>query len=162
MNNLIDAFIAAENGLLKGLRTAGTGLQRVTCADLTTQNGLTVDRAVIPQVVGTAASPQCPNNVTVAIAWRTGLRGRSFRGRTYHIGMSTTYTITNQLVSTVPAPMLAAYTTLISLGVAPVFHLGVLSRQINKVVQNPRVFTPVTACTLDINLDSQRRRLAGK
>lgn len=160
MNNLIDAYIAWETAHGANFRNTNTALTRVTAIDLSTQTSPEVDRQVLPTISGTVASPACPNNVTIAVAHRTALRGRSFRGRTYHIGMANAMTLGNQLLIGQVAPLVAAYTLLITLGVAPVFTLGVLSRYHDQVRLNPCVWTPCTAITLENNLDSQRRRLA--
>lgn len=161
LNNLIDAFINIENTNLKALRPTQTVLTEVSAADLTTASSAFVDRAVNPTIPGTNAGLGCPNNVTIAVAWRTGKRGRSFRGRTFHIGMTETMRTGNTITSGALAAFIAAYSNLLVLGAAPIFNLGVLSKQQNKVKLDPCIFTPATACTIDVNLDSQRRRLPG-
>lgn len=161
MNNLIDAYKTWESTSGFGWRNLNTALERVTVSDLTTQNGLVVDRAIVPAINGTVAGETCPNNVTIAVGLRTGLRGRSFRGRIYHIGFATSMTSLNQILPTDLPGFITNYSGLLTLGVAPIFHLQVLSYQTNLLVNNPAVATPVTGITVDVNLDSQRRRLPG-
>lgn len=161
MNNLIDAFVNIENTNLKALRATQTVLTEVSCADLSSATGAFVDRAVNPTIAGTNAGLGCPNNVTIAVAWRTAKRGRSYRGRTFHIGFTETMRTGNTITSGALAAFIAAYSNLLVLGAAPIFNLGVLSGRQGGVDINPRIFTPATACTIDVNLDNQRRRLPG-
>lgn len=143
-------------------RSTSTSLTRVVATDLSAPNGLVVDRAIIPGLNGTATGVPAAGNVTFAVAWRTGRGGRSYRGRTYHIGMTEGMRTGNSINGTLVNDILAAYTSLITLGVTPIFHLQVVSRQQGNLWINPAIATEVTAATLDIFLDSQRRRLHGK
>lgn len=161
MNALIDAFIAYEVAQLNTIRNTSTALTRLTATDMGSASGVLVDRAVVPATVGTNAGTADPNNVTVAVSWRTGLRGRSFRGRTFHIGMSETLRTANHVADVAVPFFISKYTGLIVLGVAPIFTLQVVSRFSNKVKRLTGIATPVTAVTLDTLLDSQRRRLPG-
>lgn len=161
MNNLIDAFIAWETAHGVNMRAATTGLQRVTCTDLSTATGAVVDRQVIPELDGTSPGLQAPNNVTLAFAIRTPLRGRSYRGRIYHVGMPNNQILGNLIVGPTLTSWVGAYSLLLSLGVAPIFHLGVLSRHNGGVRLATCVWTQATAFTANQQLDSQRRRLPG-
>lgn len=161
MNNLIDAYIAWENAQGAHMRSQGTELMRVIATDLSTANGPIVDRAVLPPVIGLVATAPCPSNVTMAVALRTGHRGRSYRGRIFHIGTCETMRVGNLVAAATITDTVQRYTLLLSLGVAPIFHLGVLSRRQNKVDLDPQIWTQATSVTLDNELDSQRRRLPG-
>lgn len=46
-------------------------------------------------VVGAAGPPAMPNEVAAGISWRTALRGKSYRGRTYIPGYATFFSLTN-------------------------------------------------------------------
>lgn len=161
MNNLIDAFVAWENSDGKGNRPNTTQLTRVIATDLTVADGVLVDRAIVPQIVGVTGGVQCANNVTIAVAYRTGHRGRSFRGRTFHIGFPEGYRVGNTITGAAQTFLIQAYTHLLTLGVAPIFHLGVVSRYSGTVRRPTGIWTQATAVTLDTNIDSQRRRLPG-
>lgn len=161
MNALIDAYIAWETAQGSQIRATTTGLNRIIATDLTTATSPVVDRQVLPVISGIGASQQCPNNVTVAVAIRTALRGRSYRGRIYHIGMPITHCVGSQLLAAERTDYTTRYSLLLALGVAPIFHLGVLSRVQNKVRMANGIWTQATAITIDVNLDSQRRRLPG-
>lgn len=161
MNALIDAYITWETVTGKFTRNQNTVLKEMVAIDLSAANGTLVDRAVVPQISGTVAGTVCPNNVTVALAKRTGQRGRNFRGRVYHIGMAASSTLGNQITDASRTALLQAYTLLITLGVAPIFHMQVLSKWDHTVWRGTSLVTPVTGFTMDPNLDSQRRRLAG-
>lgn len=161
MNNLIDAYIAWETAHGAHMRASTTGLQRVTATDLSTETAPVVDRQVLPEIDGLDTAAQAPNNVTLAFAVRTPLRGRSYRGRIYHIGMAQDMYVENLMVNTTLTAFVTAYSLLLSLGVAPIFHLGVLSRYHDKVRLDTCVWTQATAITANQQLDSQRRRLPG-
>lgn len=161
MNALIDAYIAWETAQGSQIRPNVVGLNRLVATDLTTPTGPVVDRQVLPVISGVGVGQMCPNNVTVAVAVRTAKRGRSYRGRIYHIGVPVSHCVGSQLLAAERTDYVTRYSLLLALGVAPIFNLGVLSRQQNGNKINPAIFTPATSITIDINLDSQRRRLPG-
>lgn len=115
--------------------------------------------------VGAVAGTFMPNNVTVAISLRTGLSGRSFRGRVYHCGLASSYILNNSIQPSLLPNILTGYRNLIlPAGNVPTagFELVVLSYYANKAVRAAPVPTPVTAMQSDGILDSQRRRLPGR
>lgn len=63
-------------------------LQKVYVRDLTTQHSAVTEVNPVGSTVGTDASGPLPNNVSWALARRTGKSGRAFRGRVYLIGMT--------------------------------------------------------------------------
>lgn len=103
-----------------------------------------------------------PGNVTVAIRWTTGLRGRSFRGRTYHIGLTQGAIVANSLATENQALLLGAYQTLLSSLSLSTMSLVVVSKYANHVARTTGIATDITAASLDGSLDSQRRRLNGR
>jgi hypothetical protein len=111
---------------------------------------------------GTNAQPQLPNNATVVMSLATALRGRSYRGRIYHIGLTENDVTANTLGAGTLADLLTAYRDLRLLegaGGEAVFQLAVLSYYANNAVRATPVVTPVTEVTCDGVVDSQRRRL---
>lgn len=159
LNNLIDAMKAWELNHASALRNVATELTRIRARDLSVQDGLIVDRQVIPTIVGADVSTGLPNNVTVAIAKRTGLGGRSFRGRTFHIGLSDNQVGNNEILPPTLTALGQVYTLLINVDLSGNPPLVVVSRRHGG---NPRlvgVATPVTSITIDKFTDSQRRRL---
>lgn len=160
LNNLIDAFKTWETNHGAALRADDVALVRVKATDMTAPDGLIVDRQIVPAIVGTNVAGSMPNNVTLAITWRTGLGGRSFRGRTYHIGLvKGTLTAPNQVSNAGQASLIAAYSLLMAVDPIGLQPLVVVSRRHAKADRLVCVSTPVTAATTDGFVDSQRRRL---
>jgi hypothetical protein len=116
------------------------------------------------------ASPNVePGNVTMAISFRTGLRGRSFRGRNYAVGLTEDQVAGNDFVAGLTSLWQAAYAALIPAAAAAGWTWIIASRFSGVDVNGdpiPRaagVTTPVTAVVVvDSNVDSQRRRLTGR
>jgi hypothetical protein len=108
-----------------------------------------------------------PNNVTCAIKWLTANSGKSFRGRTFHIGMTDQMVIGNNLAGGQDTKFLTAYTALMNAvasqpaaGGASGFHLVVVSKRHNNAWRDTAVVTPVLSCGLTNTIvDTQRRRM---
>jgi hypothetical protein len=112
--------------------------------------------------VGTNIQPQLPNNVTIAMSLNTALRGRSFRGRIYHIGLTENDVTLNTIPGTTLTPLIAAYEAarLLAAGSgSQTFQLAVLSYYAAKAIRTTPVATPVTSISSDGIIDAQRRRL---
>lgn len=111
---------------------------------------------------GTSAGAQLPNNATLAVKWITAFRGRSYRGRTYHIGLMETQVVGNTVDPGALSLIKAAYEGLrIGLESAG-FPLVVGSKIGAKVERFVGLSTPVVALQIDPIVDSQRRRLPGR
>jgi hypothetical protein len=107
-------------------------------------------------------SPQLPNNATLAMSLNTALRGRSFRGRIYHIGLTEGDVIANTIEPSFLGTLITAYQAarvLAGSGSGPTFQLAVLSYYANLAIRSVPVATPVTSISSDGIVDSQRRRL---
>lgn len=113
--------------------------------------------------VGTYNSPALPNNVTVAVRLVTPFRGRSYRGRIYHVGLTEGVVTGNTVSQTYLDSLIAAYGDMVSLttDVGPAI-LGVASRFHNGVERSLGVITPVVSIFVDPIVDSQRRRLPNR
>lgn len=146
-------------------------LRQVLATDISVAGGLSVIGTTGLPAVGSNNTTGFPNNVTWAVKWGTGLAGRSFRGRTYHIGLVITQVDVNDNV--VPAELAAivgAYDALrtaldnATLGV----EMVVVSRYSGVDANHkpiPRVTgitTPISGVSADPVTDSQRRRLPGR
>jgi hypothetical protein len=105
-------------------------------------------------VVGESSSPALPNDMAVVISWRTGMRGRSFRGRTY-IGGFTSLSLgsgsgkATQVEANHAGNLVDAATVLLDAEGAP--PMCVHSR-------TGAGDTPITGGYVNLTWDTQRRR----
>lgn len=150
-------------GSMATIITNDVELREIDIRDLTTASGLGIlYNAGLPISGGLAGSP-LPNNVTVAIKWGTGLTGRSFRGRTYHIGITEAQVSGNALESAFSTSLLNGYGALPNLITTAGYTLVVASRYSNNQPRSSGVTTPIlNAAYADVVIDSQRRRLPGR
>lgn len=163
MNALAAALVGWEGPQGSHGRNQAAVLQSVIVRDLTTQSGPAVLYQTGLPIVGFNGGQAMPGNVTFAVKWNTALRGRSFRGRTYHIGLSAVNCDGDQIKATEVAGFLSVYQALQSaINGVPGCTMGVLSYAHNKVWRDAALFTPIVAPSIENNLDSQRRRLFGR
>lgn len=141
--------VSLEKIVVKGmLSRTSTGIEYVT--------GL--------PVVGADNTQGLPNHCAIAVKWITGMRGRSFRGRTYHFGI-TTQRLSNQntITAAYQTVLKNAYTALITDIEAITDHyMVVVSKMANKSWRVEGVTTRIVGCAVDTTMDSQRRRLPGR
>lgn len=138
-------------------------LREIDLRDLSTASGLGILYNTGLPLTGATLSPPMPNNVTLAIKWGTGLTGRSFRGRSYHVGLCESQVTQSQLESSVVPTILASYNALPSLVTTNGYTMVVVSRYANNAPRVTGVTTPIlNAAYADTVIDSQRRRLPGR
>lgn len=143
---------------------------RASARELTTQDGLAFETgsgSSAGSVVGEAA----PNNVAPAVSFRTGLAGRSFRGRNYIPGVSNTNITGNNVATDWRDDIVAGYNLLLVGGtVLPAGFIWVVVSRFSGVDVDghpvPRLAGIATTITsvlfTDTIVDSQRRRLPGR
>lgn len=71
----------------RALTDSHTSLVEVSGRDMTTDNGISVATSLTLPLAGTDASGTQPPGLTFAMTARTGLAGRSFRGRTFLVAI---------------------------------------------------------------------------
>lgn len=113
---------------------------------------------------GTRDVTGAPGNVTLAIHWGTGLMGRSYHGRTYHIGLPNDQFANGHMLAPALATLLDHYNALrVALDNAFVAaDFAVLSTVHGGFPRGTPIATPITGVAIDDALDSQRRRLPGR
>lgn len=147
----------------RGDRTNACVLTLIRVRRLDVAGDLVKEYTPVSPVTGSGTGGAAPGNVTVAIRWSTGQGGRSNRGRTYFIGMPVNFLSGNQLTSAAQTQIAASYAGLLSgINGTSGLHMGVLSFAHNKFWRNTAQFTPITHSSVEVNLDSQRRRLNGR
>lgn len=163
MQAMAAAFEGWENVVAKLDRNTAVSLTEIVVRDLTTQSGPAIVRFPTAPINGQVGSQAMPGNVTAAIKWSTALRGRSFRGRSYFIGISASHVTGDQLTAGARAAYESDANNLITRVLAVQgCTLVVVSYAHNKFWRDAGLVTPITVATVDPNLDSQRRRLAGR
>lgn len=154
----------------KPLTWNGTQLREIYAVDQTTNTGPT-NTLSGGGLVGTGGANAASNNVSVTVSFRTDLRGRSFRGRNYMLGLPLTILANqNQITAGYAADLITAYTALVGPGAfATGWTWGVASRfsgvdaDGDPIPRVAGVFTPITSVVItDLIVDSQRRRLPAR
>lgn len=115
-------------------------------------------------IVGGDNGAAMPNNVTTTITFRTGLSGRSYRGRNYWIGITEPNVVNNTVNNGLILNILAAYALMIGPGeVDSDWTWSVYSRYVNNAPRETGLSQDVTSVgSFDNTVDSQRRRLPGR
>lgn len=110
---------------------------------------------------GQALGIQSAANAAFVASLRTGLSGRSNRGRTYVPGISQSVIVDAQHVSTTYATAVnASFVTLISALTLAGYKLCVLSKYLDKVLRAAGLLVEIVQIITDTKIDSQRRRTA--
>lgn len=128
--------------------------------DLSSQTGPFAQTAAA--IFGSVPGNPLPNNVSLAVKMGTALRGRSYRGRHYWIGLTDGQLSADaQSVAATPAAAIAAILDHVRTGAIPNGGaLVVRSIRNAGAWRTTGVMTPCTGFTLvDTFVDSQRRRL---
>jgi hypothetical protein len=122
--------------------------------------------------IGGAPTPSQANNVTLAITFRTGLRGRGFHGRNYIIGVPGTVIGGNDVSAGFRDDIQSAYQTLrTDLDAVEFDHVVAHRFEGSTIVGGKKVPTPLAVgvttpilayAFFDSTVDAQRRRLPGR
>lgn len=143
-------------------RSHQVGLVLVKARDLTTQTSPVAESSDTLPVIGAVNDLALPLNVTAAMSVRTGLAGRSFRGRVYYIGLTQGAVSNNDIIPGNIAAMRANYAALITAANGWGTPFGVFSRRTGGAWRlTGGVFTPATDFKSDGQVKTQRRRLPG-
>jgi len=113
--------------------------------------------------VGGGGSAALPNSVTAAYSWRTGLAGRSFRGRSFIPGLQEGQVTANALTPAAVTAYTNAWEQLRTVGGSEGWEMVVVSTVSGGAPRVTGIATPVTSSFFaDNTVDSQRRRLPGR
>jgi len=145
-------------------------LSEIYLTDLTSSTSIVQSvPAPTPHPAGSRSAAALPNNVALTISFRSGQRGRSFRGRNYISGFSEDAVVLNTVDSAVIADIETAYNALFDVA-SDNSCFWVIASRFSGVdgdgVPIPRVAGLTTDITsvlvVDPIVDSQRRRLPGR
>lgn len=157
------AFVSWYNTNLKPLHHSIISLVGIKITDLSTDSAPVLDYSTGLPLAGAGGADALPNSIALVITKRTALRGRSYRGRIYHMGIGESNCASNQIVGAHVTALLAAYNAALTITVGgTTWKMGVLSRQHNNIVLLEGVITDVVSLSSDGFVDSQRRRLPGR
>jgi hypothetical protein len=151
------------------LTSTSVTMREIVATSQTTATSAQVSFTPPTLVDGTNTSPPMPNNVTLTVSFRTALRGRSFRGRNYTIGMVDAQIEGNTVLPGTVSAWQDAYEALIAIQ-QDVGAVWVVASRFSGVDADgkpiPRaagVTTPIiSVVVVDDISDSQRRRLPGR
>lgn len=164
MSTVAAALVTSHGAHLKTAQATTVSLVRIIMTDLSSVNAGGIEYTTGLPIAGTSGGTESPMNVTLAIKLLTGFRGRSYRGRLYHVGLvEGAYTGSTMIPATLTS-IKNVYDALRS-DIAAIpggYSLVVVSRRENKNWRITGVATIVTAVDVDSTLDSQRRRLPGR
>lgn len=162
--SLADDYIASWTNGIRGSIPGTCTLDKIRVTIMENQNdpGLEHFGTTLP-LAGTGVGDQLPNNCTVAVKWQTMYRGRSYRGRTYHVGIREVDVNANTLIGAFATTLLSFYQSIMTLtGDVGPCNMVVASRVQNGVLRSQGVATQVVNVSIDPTIDSQRRRLPGR
>lgn len=153
-------FDAWETAYGRDLRTLNTALHRVRILDLTAEGGAVLDQA--SSIEGTHAGDIYAQSNTIAIKANTGFSGRSKRGRTYWIGLPSTFLSDGEVSTGFIDAAIIAMNALIAAAETATTPLVITSFQSGDAWRSTAVSTIVQDYSVsDTYADSQRRRLPG-
>lgn len=132
---------------------------RSTARDVSTAEGLIIINGDGSGTNGTQAFASLPGNVAACISWRTGLSGRTRRGRSYIAGLPINARTGDSLTEGNIGALVDAGEALIADCLDGGYPLVVASYQLNNAPRTTALLTPVTNVIVDARLDTQRRRL---
>jgi hypothetical protein len=163
LTDLAEVFVTWFNAYGKQMTHSQCVLSKIVAKDLSSSSGSAIEFIAGLPVAGeiTTANP-APLNVTAAVSFGTASRGRSYRGRIYQVALVVTQFAGNQLTTFYRGQLITAYGALVSAVTTAGFTMSVVSRFHNKLPRSTGVATTITSVSVDINTDSQRRRLAGR
>lgn len=113
-------------------------------------------------VNGGSVSPIMPMNVTMAMNLKTGLAGRSCRGRNYIVGLTESECVGDGITAQARDDYLAAWAHLIQDAMDHSLTWVVVSRYFNGLPRTEAVTFPITTITCKPLVCSQKRRLSGR
>jgi hypothetical protein len=164
MTGLCNDLLLWWTTVYRGSMSIQLTIRELVCTDLSTQTGPVVTVvAPTPNPAGMVVQDSEPGNVSLCVSFRTIMRGRSYRGRNFVAGIPITARVGNTVTAGFAANIQGAYNALPASIVTSPWEWVVVSRFTNGAPRVAGAATPVeSAAVVDNNIDSMRRRLAGR
>lgn len=145
------------------LCTANINLAGCKAVDLSDESGAFADLAYGTPLPGVRSGDAVALHTCMSVTITTIFRGRSYRGRIYHLGLANTDRQDEKHWQGTPAVAVSAgYGTFVTaLQTALTCEFGVVSKQIDGVPRTTGVFTEFQALIGRTKIATQRRRLNG-
>lgn len=173
---LADLIIAGWNDHMGPNQSNDIQYGSVLATDLTSEESAAVEIQFPALSGGDIVGDSAPGNVALAVRFKTGLRGRARTGKNFVAGIHEGVINENEVTALWRDAVVAGYGSirndLIGAGYEHVvvsfydgFDLVEFPDGTTRKVPHPRdegLVTPVESYVADLNLDSQRRRLAGR
>jgi len=176
---MVDALSVPDNAMLLDIATiawewwrdeyaavlpSSINLREVVCTDMSSQNGGQVTYAPVTNIVGGITGGGLPNEVAVCVSLRTGVRGRSARGRLFTLGVAGSQMADeNTINATADSLITTAVQALINAIAAKNYVPVIVSYRSNNAPRpgGPVYFVITSAVIVDRVVDSQKRRKPG-
>jgi len=151
-------------GNVQSIVTNTLALRQIQATSIAEPNGPQATFSAGLPASGASTSPPLPNNVAFCVSLRSGLAGRSARGRWYWQGLTEEQVAGNIVAGGVVLSIVAAMDNLISTLSGGGAQTVIVSYNANGVPRpgGPVKFIITDALAVDDVIDSQRRRLPGR
>lgn len=137
--------------------------REITAQDISAEAGEIAFNTAGTGTAGGNTAPSLPGSVAIAVSFRTGLAGRSYRGRNYLSGLVEAGVTGNTLADVTRTAITTAYAELLDVLSDTDFVWGVVSRVTAGLPRPVGIITAITSVIIvDAFVDSQRRRLSGR
>ena len=139
-------------------------IRQIEVVSIAEQNGPQATFSSGYPIPGTINTPILPNNVALCVSLRSGLTGRSARGRWYWCGLTESQVAASAVDGGVVTSIVAAMDALISTIASLSSNVVIVSYESNGIPRpgGPVKFIVTDALAVDNTVDSQRRRLPGR
>lgn len=152
---LEDVYVEAWESLASNQ----VGVSGFEMRDMSVDDGIVDVIAPSTTIQGIASIPIPEVNVAYVLSWRTGLAGRSQRGRTYLPGWELDKVNGSTIASGGITALQAFGDALIAAASGAGHALQVVSFRHNNAFRTTGQKTPVTSCVVNTNVGTQRRRV---
>lgn len=164
LDTLAEALYNWWHDELADAQSSDVKFVEVVCTSMDSEEAPVGSFAPLSAAQGSIATEAMPGNVSLSVSFRTGARGRSFRGRNYAIGIPISVVDSAAVTPEYGALLTTAYDQLIG---ESDFLAGwtwvIASRRHDNEPRVTGVTSPVTSVLLvDLTIDSMRRRLPGR
>lgn len=162
LDDLTDAIDSAVRDNWLPLLSSGWTGREIYARDLSSEVGVQSTDITIGGLTGAVTGDTLPNYATIAIARRSGLTGRSARGRIFWQGLAESQTLNNSIVSTVAANIIDAIQEVDLAALALEFVPVIVSRYTAGTLRlEPLVLELAQWLITDLLLDTRRSRKPG-